>query len=168
MSQPTRERVLTWPLLAFLLVVAAAVGLGFATGARAATVDEAIELLADGDLDGDERDRMLLRTIDLAREAESRRGRWAGLLAAAAAEDEGAYAHFDARIGDGADAAPDAAERRWLDLGDPLLANLLKARIAALRGDDAGAEVAWRQVAAQARMTANGFAAQLAAAALGG
>jgi|GEM_PF-3217837 len=154
MADTHSERVLTPPLLAFLLLVAGV--LGWAVSARYATpgLDGCIERLADGDLDRAERESMLLRIVELAPDAAPR-GQLAGWLAALALQDR---ARFDA-LGDGvvreAALPPDA--RRWLDLGDPLLANVLRARRLEA-ADIPAARAAWEQVAAQARMFGNRLA----------
>ena len=161
-----RERLWTGPLLAFLLAVGSVVGFAVATRHPTPDLEGAIELLADGDLDGDERERMLLRLKDLASSAETARGRWAGLLAAVAIGDRQAFDELDRALGEGADRAPPAGRRHWLDLGDPLLANVSTALLAEAEGAGDVALAAWRQVAAQARMTGNRLAAGLAAARL--
>ncbi|HEB54270.1 MAG TPA: hypothetical protein ENI87_13540 [bacterium] len=156
----TRDRVLTAPLLVCLLMVAAVVGCAVLTRHPTPPLGGAIEMLADGDLDHDERERMLQRTLELASEADTPRALWAGLLAAIALQDRERYAAFDARLDRRVPLAPE--QLRFLDLGDPLLANVLAAGMAQAAGDSDRAALRWRQVAAQARMTGNSFAAELA------
>ena len=90
------------------------------------------------------------------------RGRVAGCLAALALEDRAAFADAAAALDAVTELTPD--ELRWLDLGDPLLANVLRARRLE-EGDRAGAKRVWGQVAAQARMVGNRVAAERAVAA---
>jgi hypothetical protein len=59
---------------------------------------------------------------------------------------------------------PAAAARERLHLGDPMLGNVLAAFVAEVAGDRAEALRRWRQVAAQARLTAKPFPGELAAA----
>lgn len=160
MSKPDPERVLTKPLVAFLVLVAAVVVVSIVTRHPRVDLEGAIELLADGDLDHQERQRMLLQTMDLAQQATSLRQRWAGLLAAVALQDRQAFAVLEARLGVGA-ALPEE-EREWVALGDPLLANVLAAMCAQASENKTLARVKWAQVAAQARMTGHAFAAELA------
>ena len=91
------------------------------------------------------------------------RGRLAGCLAALALGEASRFAGLRGAL---EEARGLSAERlRWLDLGDPLLANVLRA--SRLEGRDAGAaDAAWSQVAQQARMVGNALARELAAAAL--
>ncbi len=156
MAQNDSERVITPALLAFLLAVIGVVSWAIATRHPAPDLEGCIELLGDGDLDREERERILLRAVDLV-ESAGPRGQLAGCLAALALDDaarfeplRGALASAEQLSGTGL---------RWLDLGDPMLANVLRA--ARLNGQEA--EVAWSQVAQQARMVGNALAAQLAA-----
>lgn len=161
---PRREPVLTPALVVFLCFVAALVGSGLWTREWSPGLGRAIELLADGDLDGEERSAMLARTVDLARSAPGLRERWAGLLAAVALEDRNAFTAARAQLPGDPPAVPIAAERELLDLGDPLLANVLAAFAAEAAGDRTGAQRHWQQVAAQARLARRPFAGELAAA----
>lgn len=156
------ERVFTPALLAFLLAVVGVIAWSVATRYPAPDLEGCVELLGDGDLDRDERERILLRTVDLAGESGPR-GRLVGCLAALAL---GKASRFAGLRGALEEARGLSAERlRWLDLGDPLLANVLRA--SRLEGRDAGAaDAAWSQVAQQARMVGNALARELAAAAL--
>lgn len=171
MTGPSRERLFTAPLVAFLAAVLAVVGYGLVTSSPRPDLEGAVRMLADGDLDGDERCRMLERLLDLSAAAATPRGAWAGLLAAVALERR---ADFDQRLaqlgGTGGVAPPDhlppAADREWLDLGDPMLGNLLAAMIAEAGGDAATARAEWQQVRAGARLGGNACAGELAAAAL--
>jgi hypothetical protein len=163
--QPSqRERVLTLPLAVFLLAVALLVGGGLWSREWSPDLPRAIELLADGDLDGAERTATLARVVELARASEGLRERWAGLLAAVALGDREAFAAARARLPGDAPAVPDAADREWLDLGDPLLANALAAFAAEAAGRRDEARLRWQQVSAQARLSARPFAGELAAA----
>lgn len=163
-----RERVFTWPLSLFLAGVAVALGYGFYHKYPRPDLEGAIWLLADGDLDGDERIRMLRRTLALAEGDDGVAHRWAGLLAAVALDDRAAFARFRDRLGPGGSAPPlpPPAEREPLGLGDPALASVFTAMAAEAQGDRAEAGKRWLQVAAQARLTNHPFTAQLAAEAL--
>ncbi len=162
-----RERVLTWPLGLFLLAVAAVVGYGFWHKYPRPDLDGGIWLLADGDLDGAERIRMLRRVLAQAEHAETAAHRWAGLMAAVALEDRAAFARFGERIGLGGTAPelPLVAEREPIGLGDPVLASLFAAMVAEIEHRPV-AKAWWAQVAAQARLTCESFVAELAVAAL--
>lgn len=162
MADSPRERVFTPALLLFLLGVAAVVGWSAWTRHPSPDLEGCIEQLADGDLDRDERERMLLRTIDLALGEDSVRGRVAGRLAALALQRREPFGAFASAV-EGLQLP--AARRRWLDLGDPLLANVLAARLLEGAGDAAAARTKWTQVSAQARMVGNVLAAEQAVAA---
>ncbi len=161
-----RERVFTLPLTGFLVAVTVIVGSGLRSMYPSPDVDGAILLLADGDLDGDERRRMLRITIEGALHSQSVAHRWAGLLAAVVLEDRAAYQALLAPLGTGPvpTVVPAESDRELLHLGDAMLGNLLLAMIAEAAGDRPGALHRWRQVAAQSRLTARSFAAELAAA----
>ena len=163
-STPPPERVLTWPLALFLLAVAALIARGLWSREWSPDLPRAIELLADGDLDGAERTAMLARVVALARDSEDLRERWAGLLAAVALGDRDAFDAARARLPGAAPAVPDAAGREWLDLGDAMLGNVLAAFTAEAAADRGGANRRWHQVAAQARLSARPFPGELAAA----
>jgi len=166
-ARPRGERVFTWPLAVFLAGVTAVLsGAAFAK-LRSPAVDEAVRLLADGDLDGEERTGMLRHLLAGALRSSEPREHWAGLLAAVSLGDGDGHAALQARIAAGpAGWLPAAEDREWLALGDPMLRNVLAATIAAAEGRAPDAAVAWRQVAAQSRLTGHTFAAGLAAAAL--
>lgn len=166
MSEHVPNRVLTAPLVAFLVVVAGIVGTALWTRHPSPDLEGSIEILADGDLDLRERQRMLLRVIDLAGQADSLRARWAGALAAVSLQDREGFAGFESKLGDGAARVLPEAERRWLSLGDVVLANVHLAMDAEASADKELAVKKWGQVAAQGRITANRFASELAAAAL--
>ena len=154
------ERVFTPALLAFLLAVAGFVGWAVATRQPTPDLEGCIELLGDGDLDRSERERILLRAIDLVDEADAR-GQLAGCLAALALDDAARFEPLRGALASAAELSEPSL--RWLHLGDPMLANVLRAT--RLSGRDA--EVAWSQVAQQARMVGNALAARLAAQARG-
>jgi hypothetical protein len=165
---PRRERILTWPLAAFLVAVALIVGFGLRSKYPTPDVDGAILMLADGDLDGTERQRMLHIALDGALASKSVAHAWAGMLAAVALEDRADYAILLARVGSGPvpTEVPAEADRELLNLGDPLLGNMMQAMIAEAKGDKARSGPIWRQVAVQCRLWARPFAAELAEAAL--
>ena len=164
---PRRERILTPPLVLFLVVVALIVGFGLRSKYPTPDVDGAILLLADGDLDGDERRRMLQILRDRALESQSMAHAWAGMLAAVALEDRAGYATLLARLGNGPmpSAVPAEVDRELLHLGDPLLGNLVRAMIAEAAGDLKRSGPLWRQVAVQSKLYFRPFAAELAEAA---
>ncbi|HEU4418730.1 MAG TPA: hypothetical protein VFT55_07300 [Planctomycetota bacterium] len=164
---PRRERILTPPLVLFLIGVATIVGAGLRSKYPTPDVDGSILLLADGDLDGKERRRMLQITLDGALESKSVTHSWAGLLAAVALEDRTGYATLLARLGGGPvpTAVPAEADRELLHLGDPLLGNLMQAMIAEAAGDKTRSQRIWRQVAVECRLCGRTFAAELAEAA---
>jgi hypothetical protein len=160
-----RERVFTLPLVLFLLGVAGVIAYGLWQRQREPGLDEAIMLLADGDLDRAERDRLLRITIDAAKGSDDIVHRWAGMLAAVSLDDRAAHAALRSRLGGEGTLPPPPAERReFLHLGDPMLANLLAAMVAEAAGDRALALRRWRQVAAQCYFMARPLAAELAAA----
>lgn len=162
-APPRREPVLTPALVVFLAFVAALVGQGLWSREWRPDLARAIELLADGDLDGGERKAMLARTVELARNAPGLRERWAGLLAAVGLGDRDAFAAARAQLPGDPPEVPAAGEREFLDLGDPLLANVLAAFVAEAASDRAEANRRWQQVRAQARLSARLFAGELAA-----
>lgn len=162
------ERVWTWPLAVFLLGVAAI--LLFAARERFATpaMGEAILRLADGDADGEERNRLLRGVVAAALRSDDPRDRWAGLLAAVPLGDRASHTALQALPGPGQVPAtlPQAGDLDLLHLGDPMLGNLLRAMIAEQEGDRQEALRRWRQVQAQSRLNGSPFAAELAAAAV--
>ncbi|HZN40319.1 MAG TPA: hypothetical protein VFD82_16050 [Planctomycetota bacterium] len=165
---PRRERILTRPLVLFLVAVALIVGFGLRSKYPTPDMDGAILMLADGDLDGKERRRMLQITLDGALQSQSVTHRWAGMLAAVALEDRTSYATLLARLGSGPmpTAVPAEADRELLHLGDPLLGNLMQAMIAETAGDLPRSGPIWRQIAVQCRLSGGGrLAAELAEAA---
>lgn len=164
MPEPRRDRLFPPTLLAFLIVVGAVVGWSIATRHPTPDLEGAIELLSDGDLDGDERERMLLRVSRLAATVESTRGHAAGLLAAVSILDRERHRQLWTALGERLELGE--RDRRGLDLGDPMLGNILTAMLAETDADRQAAQRAWSQVAAQARMVGNAFAADLSAAGL--
>ena len=162
MSEPVPQRLLTAPLVVFLLVVAGIIATAVAFRAETPDMEGAIELLADGDLDRAERDSLLLRVLDFGESAKASRGRWAAVLAAVALQDRGAFDRLKARLDEAGDPVVPAERRQWLSLGDPLLANLLAAMQAEAAGDGAVARLKWRQVMVQSRFVGNAVAARLA------
>jgi methionine-rich copper-binding protein CopC len=159
-----RERILTAPLLTFLTAVAVTLAVGAALRTPRPDASGAIALLADGDLDGDERAAVLRRLVDLV-DADPRAPvpqLWAATMAAVLIEDRAAHARLSARVPDGPAAQVPAPLRAPLALGDAMLANLLHAELAARAGDPAATTLARRQFAAQARLRGHPFALTLA------
>ncbi|MGC6488675.1 MAG: hypothetical protein ACON4Z_13595 [Planctomycetota bacterium] len=159
MTAPDNERLLTLPLVAFLLAAGLVVGAAALTRYPSPDLDGCVELLADGDLDREEREHVLARTLSLAADGDAR-GRIAGCLAALSLQQRRGFDELEGALAE-AGRLPEAA-RRWLDLGDPLLHNVLRASCLQAADPDAAAKV-WSQVAAQARMVGNELAAELAA-----
>lgn len=163
-----RPPILTMPLVLFLLVVAGILGYSLWQRSIVPGPAEAIVLLGDGDLDGDERRRVLRAlVVDGARSGELAE-RWAAMLAAVALEDR---ATFDASLaalgGPGKDLqVPPVGARDLLHLGDPLLGNILAALLAEAASDRGLAQRRWQQVQAQCRLMHRPLAAELAVAGL--
>ena len=162
MAQSGSDRVFTPALVTFLVLVAGVLGWSLATRHPAPDFEGCVELLADGDLDREERERILLRVLDLA-EGGTERARVAGWLAALSLQQRARFAAIGEGLGDAWSMTD--AQARWLGLGDPLLANVLRACRVDIESPDA-ARSAWGQVAAQARMVNNGLAAEYAKSAL--
>lgn len=164
-TPPARERLLTLPLLLFLTVVVGVLVVALLPHLRAPSPGEAIRLLADGDLDRAGRLPVLARLADEGPAAAAPAERWAAALAAIALRDRGRLDRALAALGGGAvpQPAPPAEQREFLDLGDPLLANVLAAWLAEADGDLAGAQRHWQQLAAQCRYTPHELCAELAA-----
>jgi len=163
-----RERVFTWPLVTFLLAVATFDLVAWWRRSVLPGPAEAIELLADGDLDGDERRRVLRGLVDAGRGSTVVVEQWGALLAAIALDDRAAHeALRTALAGPGTTAKlPPLADRELLHLGDPLLANVFAASVAEAEGNRAVAVLEWQQVATQCQLMHRPFAAELAADAL--
>jgi hypothetical protein len=155
------ERLFTVPAVAFLLLVAALVASGLWQRASAPDLTAACRLLADGDLDGDERKAMLRRIQVLAAGANDATAKWAAHLAAIALEDREAYAASVPGPGE----LPAAGDRELLHLGDPMLGNVLAAGVAEAAGDREEALRRWRWAEAQSRLASRYFPQELAAAA---
>lgn len=177
MPEPARESPSTAPgasrpgrghlLWVFLALVAVAVVAGLRQKYPAPDFAGTVRLLADGDLDHDERERQLERVSALASSLEGAEPRWVALLAAVALRAAGRSAEAVAALGGlPPKQAPALAEREFLHLGDPMLGNLAEALLAEVDGDRGRAGTKWRQVAVQARMVGNPVAAELAAAAV--
>ena len=162
------ERVFTWPLVTFLVCVAIVTGLCLQSRLRRPDLAEAIVLLADGDLDGPARKRMLRLVVDGSLQSQAVAHRWAGMLAAVVIDDRTAYATLRDGLGGsgGVGQVPAPDERPFLHLGDPMLAVLLQAMLAESSGDRAAAHRGWQQVSAQCRFVSRPFAATLAEAGL--
>jgi hypothetical protein len=152
------------PLVAFWLLVLGLLALAWFDRPFLTDWPAIARELADGDCDQAERLPLLERLVELGRVPDDDGGFWASRLAAIALADRQAYAGATQMLGGEPGRAPSST--RWLDLGDPMLGNVVAAAIAegAARSDDA--RRIWRQVAAQARLTARPFAGELAAAAL--
>ena len=162
MTEPTTERVLTTPLKIFLAMVLVGVVVALWTRHPKPDLDGAIAMLADGYLDAEERYRMLLHLSDLAVDAESLRQRWAGVSAAVGLRDQARLDAAESRLPTGAARALPAEACEWLGLGDVLVANVQAAMMAEAVGDKELTVSKWAQVAAQARLRGNAFAAALA------
>jgi hypothetical protein len=162
-TQP-RERVFTLPLTAFLLGVVAVIAYGLYQRHRVPAVDDAIVMLADGDLDGKDRKRMLRVTIDAAMRSDDPAHHWAGMLAAIALDDRQAHGVLRGRVGGEAKPPPppEGRLREFLHLGDPMLRNVLLALGAEAAGDRPEARKRWRQVAAQCYFMVRPLAGELA------
>jgi hypothetical protein len=165
MTDPLPQPLFTKPLKVFLALVLVIVTTAIVTRHPNPDLDGAIELLADGDLDHDERERMLLLVKELAFDASALRHRWAGTLATVALQDRSGFEAMQGRLGDGTARVLPLEQCEWLALGDVLLANLHRAMMAEASEEKSLASIKWGQVAAQARMTGNRLAAELAAAA---
>jgi hypothetical protein len=154
----------TTPLLAFWLVVLGLLAVAWFGRPTLTDWRAIVRQLADGDCDQAERVPLLERLIALGQVPDDDEGFWASRLAAIALADRAAYASATQYLGGEPGRGPGST--RWLDLGDPMLGNVLLAAVAenGARTDDA--RRIWRQVAAQARLTARPFAGELAAAAL--
>ncbi|MFK7739895.1 MAG: hypothetical protein AB8H80_06190 [Planctomycetota bacterium] len=154
---------MTVPLVVFLVLVAAVLAFGILTRAPALELSQAVAVLSDGDLDGDERKALLRR---LLRQCEEEAGEFAsrvGVSAAMALGDETAFRSFEQRAAgfpsakEGA-AAVDSESLVVLGLGDPLVLNVQRALHAEQYGNKGDAAVVWRQVLAQSRLTGAVFA----------
>lgn len=163
MTTQMPDRLLTAPLVVFLLLVFGVVAAAVAFRHESPDLEGAIELLADGDFDRDERKRMLLHVIELGDSSSDLRGRWAATLAAVSLRDRETFDRFEARLGEGPERVLATERQHWLALGDAALQNVLTAMMTEASGDGPEALVRWRRVAAQARLTANQVAANLAA-----
>jgi hypothetical protein len=152
-----------WPLAGFLLLVGAAVAAGWLQANPRPDLAGAMRELADGDLDGSERTRMLQRVQTLAAAEAGPTARWATVLAAVALEDRAGHAAALARLGA---AVPDPGQRADLGLGEPLLVNLLAAGLAEASGQLGEARRCWQRVASAARLARRPFARELAEQAL--
>lgn len=160
-----RERVLTLPLVLFLAGVLTVLGFALRAALVRPTAAAAIEQLADGDPDGDERERLLRILVEDGRKGGTTAERWAGALAAVALEDRDGLTAIRSALGGGQVPHPAPVdERDLLHLGDPMLRNLLAAWRAEAAGDLAAALVHWRQLAVQCRFVPHPLAAELAAA----
>ncbi|MCB9884113.1 MAG: hypothetical protein H6838_01405 [Planctomycetes bacterium] len=156
---------MTRPLTVFLVAVAAVLLVSLRHKFPRPPLAEAANLLADGDMDGAERRRMLRITVDAALGSSDPTDLWVGMLAAVALDDAATFARLRGMLGDGElpDSAPPAAERARLDLGDPVVRNVAAAMLAEIDGDPAAARTLWKRVDAQCRLSRRPLAALLAA-----
>ncbi len=160
------ERWMTPGLALFLLTVLVVVGLGLRQRYPCPDLLGAVQMLADGDLDGAERTRMLRRVVDLARGADGVTDRWAGLLATIALADRAAHAEFAAGLWPPTAAKlPELSHRPWLDLGEPALANVLAASVFEAADELEQAEQRWQVAEVQSRLAGHAFPRELAVAA---
>jgi hypothetical protein len=161
------ERLLTRPLVAFLVFVAAVLGWNLWRCHASVPLATAVRELADGDPDAEERERLLRGILAAAPSANDAASKWAVLLAAIALEDAPAHAAALARLqgSDGRLEVPPPDARRWLHLGDAMLGNVLAAGVAEAAGDRSEARARWELVEAQSRLAARAFLASLARAA---
>lgn len=163
-----RDRILTGPLTVFLLAVAGVLAMALVLHLQRPSAAAAVLQLADGDLDGSEREQALQILVEQGAKATTPHDRWASLLAAVALSDAPAYQRLI--TGYGGDPRtfelPTADGRRFLGLGDDRIANLAAAMWAEAEGDLDGARRRYRQLATECELAPNALAAQLAAAAL--
>jgi hypothetical protein len=145
----SRSLLLSWA------VVACALAAGWCSRHRQPDLGEALRLLADGDLDGDERGTVLRRIQQLALSATDPTARWASWLASIALEERG--------LGPSPATAPPAADLPFLDLGDPVLGHVIAASLAELAGDRAQALQRWQAVERQGWLSSRIVARELAA-----
>jgi len=162
MTDSNPQRLLTVPLAVFLLVTVGTLFGALVLRTEEPDLEGAIELLADGDLDREERDRALSLVVELGSAADRLRGRWAAVLAAVALQDRAAFDRCEQRLGRAHERIVPAERQKWLSLGDSLLANMLAAMLAEASEDREGALRHWRQVALQSRFVGNPVAAELA------
>lgn len=163
-----KEPIVTLPLVAFAACVVLVLAAGFAASRPAAGLQAAVVALADGDLDGAECKRAFARILADADAADAPGERWAVALAALALGDAEAWAKASAAVA--ADVAagfpPAPAERRFLDLGDPLCGAVRDAYVAESARDLAAAKAAWARARTVADLTGRNFAREVASAAL--
>lgn len=164
-NEVVRERVFTPPLVVFLIAVLTVLGFGLSRFLIRPDATEAIELLADGDADGEERQRLLRILVEDGQHGGTVAERWAGALAAVALGDRQGLTTMLAGLGGGPVPQPLPDDPNgFLHLGDPMLRNLLAAWRAEAAGAPDEARVRWRQIAAQCRFLPHPLAAELAAA----
>ncbi|MBL8750794.1 MAG: hypothetical protein JNK78_16660 [Planctomycetes bacterium] len=160
-----RPRILTPALVVFLAAVVTIDLVALVVRWIPPSPAEAVRLLADGDLDGDERRQALQVLVRTPPDSADVERRWGALLAAVALEDRAVFAAQVAALG-GIGATmktPSADMRAFLDLGDPLIGNVAQALLAEASGDRTAAHRRWQQVATQCQLMVRPFAAELAA-----
>jgi len=143
MIEQAPERLLTAPLVVFIVLVLGVVTAAIASRSPRPDLDGAIALLADGDLDQHERQPMLLHVTELAKHSESLRHRWAGALAAVAMRDRVRFDALEVRLGTGADRVLPAEQCEWLSLGDAVILNVRLAMMSEASGDKGLALTKW-------------------------
>jgi hypothetical protein len=158
------RQVLTGPLVAFLLLVAGLLVAPSARGLLPSTLRENVQLLADGDLEHEERRRCLQRILDAALAED----RLFGAMAAAGLEDRQAFdrlAEQGLPPGLGRIAEAGGAElRALLGLGDPVLAGLLDAALLEAGGELPAASRRYEQLELSSRLFHNDLVQELAVA----
>lgn len=159
---------MTLPLLAFAGCVVAALAAGFTSSRPPADPAAAVRALADGDLDGAECKQAFAALVAGAGAARTPVERWAAAFAALALGDAAAWEKGAAAVA--ADVAsgfpPAPAERRFLDLGDPLLGAVRDAYVAESVRDVAAAKAAWAEARDIADLTGRSLPREVAVAAL--
>lgn len=163
-----RERVFTWPLVVFLTAVALIDVVSLWRRSVLPGPADAIVLLGDGDLDGDERQRVLRALVERGRASTAVAEQWGAMLAAIPLEDRAAYDAIRTGLGLPGPGAkvPPPTEREFLHLGDPLLANVLAATLAETDGRKGDAVQRWQQVTMQCLLMHRPLAQEIATDAL--
>lgn len=164
-SAPRRPRILTPALAVFLAAVVTIDLVALLVRSIPPSPEEAVRLLADGDLDGEERRWVMQGLMRAGGDSADVGRRWGALIAAVALEDRAGFAAQVAALGGvgGTMSTPPIEARAFLDLGDPMLGNVAQALLAEAAGDRAAAHRRWQQVDTQCRLMVRPFAAELAA-----
>jgi hypothetical protein len=139
-----------------------------ARGLLPSTLRENVQLLADGDLEHEERRRCLQRILDAALDSALAEDRLFGAMAAAGLEDRQAFdrlAEQGLPPGLGRIAEAGGAElRALLGLGDPVLAGLLDAALLEAGGELPAASRRYEQLELSSRLFHNDLVQELAVA----